>query len=70
MVVVDMRRAVVSYEANATDDQKIAALKDGIRECAEELAELGVPLGMLQDVLDEALSAAEEVKHEQEGQRT
>jgi hypothetical protein len=52
-------RAAVKYAVDATDDEKIAALKQGIVDCALELAELGVPFGAIEDVCEEAVSAVE-----------
>lgn len=52
------RRAVVSYEVQATQEEKRRALLDGIRECAAELVSLGL--------LDEVIGELEQVANDAE----
>jgi hypothetical protein len=55
-----MYRAAVKYPVNATDAERISALKQGIEDCALELfEELGVCLEDVQDVLEEASRTVE-----------
>lgn len=52
------RRAVVSYAVGATREERIAAYRDGIQECAFELADLTSPQHAI-DALEEAISGVE-----------
>lgn len=53
-------RAVVKYDRDATRREKVQALEEGVVMCVLELAELGVSLHRLEDVLEEAHAEAEE----------
>ena len=53
------KRAVVSYYLDASDGDKIKKLKDGIADCAMELADLGVEARVIEAVLEDAMNQAE-----------
>ena len=52
--------AVVKYEVNATDREKIRALHEGLQACATELVDLGYTGEQIEAALEEAGWAAEE----------
>jgi hypothetical protein len=52
-------RAVVKYAIDATDKEKLAALRDGLGDCATELINLGLSVGAVEDALEAALNQAE-----------
>jgi hypothetical protein len=60
------RRAVVSYAVDATDEQKVQALKDGLQECAGEMIELGADPEELQEALDSARDYGEFIWEDQQ----
>lgn len=52
--------AVVKYPVNATDKEKLQALREGLQDVVVEMIEeQGVALEYVEDALDEALSAAQ-----------
>ena len=54
-------RAVVKYPIDATDKEKLRALRDGLSDIVcEMIEEQGVSLAYVEDALDDALSAAQE----------
>jgi hypothetical protein len=50
------RCAVVSYEVDATDGEKIKALKDGVEECAFELYDRDLSIGQIELLFEEVIS--------------